>query len=260
MSIIFTFLGIVFALLVAYIFSFNRKAIDIKKPIIMIAIQIVLVLFMMNTSIGLNLLTAMSTFFEGLMNISKEGIEFVFGDLQNKNGYNFFLNVLLPLVFISVLIGMLNYFKILPFLIKIIGWIINKITQMGQLESYIAISTSMLGQPEVYLTVKNIIPSLSKEKLYTITTSGMSAVSMAMLGSYMQMIDPKYVVTAVVLNIFSALIIASVINPYKNDNKEVEAESEKNVKKTTFFQMISESAIDGFKIAITVAIMLLAFI
>ena len=193
------------------------------------------------------------------MNISKEGIEFVFGDLQNKNGYNFFLNVLLPLVFISVLIGMLNYFKILPFLIKIIGWIINKITHMGQLESYIAISTSMLGQPEVYLTVKNIIPSLSKEKLYTIATSGMSAVSMAMLGSYMQMIDPKYVVTAVVLNIFSALIIASVINPYKNDNKELEAESEK-ILKTTFFQMIGESAIDGFRIAITVAIMLLAFI
>ena len=162
MSIIFTFLGIVFALLVAYIFSFNRKAIDIK-PIIMIAIQIVLVLFMMNTSIGLNLLTAMSTFFEGLMNISKEGIEFVFGDLQNKNGYNFFLNVLLPLVFISVLIGMLNYFKILPFLIKIIGWIINKITHMGQLESYIAISTSMLGQPEVYLTVKNIIQACQKK-------------------------------------------------------------------------------------------------
>ena len=82
---------------------------------------------------------------------------------------------------------------------------------------------------------------------------------MAMLGSYMQMIDPKYVVTAVVLNIFSALIIASVINPYKNDNKELEAESEK-ILKTTFFQMIGESAIDGFRIAITVAIMLLAFI
>ena len=61
---------------------------------------------------------------------------------------------------------MLNYFKILPFLIKIIGWIINKITHMGQLESYIAISTSMLGQPEVYLTVKNIIPSLSKKVIY----------------------------------------------------------------------------------------------
>ena len=61
---------------------------------------------------------------------------------------------------------MLNYFKILPFLIKIIGWIINKITHMGQLESYIAISTSMLGQPEVYLTVKNIIQACQRKVIY----------------------------------------------------------------------------------------------
>ncbi|MDN8848491.1 NupC/NupG family nucleoside CNT transporter, partial [Staphylococcus aureus] len=80
----------------------------------------------------------------------------------------------------------------------------------------------MLGQPEVYLTIKEMIPKLSKAKLYTITTSGMSAVSMAMLGSYMQMLEPKFVVTAVMLNIFSALIIASVINPYKSDDKDVE--------------------------------------
>ena len=266
MSILFGMLGVAFALIVAFIFSFNRKAIDYKKPLIMLVIQVLLVLFMMNTTIGLHILTAMGTFFEGLMNISKAGIDFVFGDLQNKGGYNFFLNVLLPLVFISVLIGILNYFKILPFIIKVVGYIINKITRMGKLESYIAISTSMLGQPEVYLTVKDIIPKLSKEKLYTITTSGMSAVSMAMLGSYMQMIEPKYVVTAVMLNIFSALIIASIINPYHSDDKEVDlnvidtqATNKKTVngstkaKKPAFFQMIGDSAIDGFKIAVTVA-------
>ena len=164
MSILFGMLGVAFALIVAFIFSFNRKAIDYKKPLIMLVIQVLLVLFMMNTTIGLHILTAMGTFFEGLMNISKAGIDFVFGDLQNKGGYNFFLNVLLPLVFISVLIGILNYFKILPFIIKVVGYIINKITRMGKLESYIAISTSMLGQPEVYLSVKDIIPKLSKEK------------------------------------------------------------------------------------------------
>src|SRR5699024_12821507 len=86
---------------------------------------------------------------------------------------------------------------------------------MGRLESYFAISTSMLGQPEVYLTIKEMIPKLSKEKLYTITTSGMSAVSMAMLGSYMQMIEPKYVLTAVMLNIFSEIGRASCSEIYK---------------------------------------------
>ncbi|UXU55178.1 NupC/NupG family nucleoside CNT transporter [Staphylococcus agnetis] len=269
MSILFTMTGVVFALFIAYIVSFDRKHIDFKKTLIMLVIQVLLILFMMNTSIGLNILTALGKFFEGLMNISKAGIDFVFGDLENKGGFTFFMHVLLPLVFISVLIGILNYFKILPFIIKYVGLVINKITRMGRLESYFAISTSMLGQPEVFLTIKDLIPKLSKAKLYTITTSAMSAVSMAMLGSYMQMIEPKYVVTAVMLNIFSALIIASVINPYEANDADVEADVEienltetptKRQSRTPFFQMIGDSAIDGFKIAITVAIMLLAFI
>ncbi|ALM58107.1 NupC/NupG family nucleoside CNT transporter [Staphylococcus equorum] len=274
MSILFTFTGILFALFIAFLFSFNRKAINFKKPAIMLAIQIIIVLFMMNTTIGLNILTTLGSFFEGLINISNAGINFVFGDLQNKDGSTFFLNVLLPLVFISVLIGMLNYFKILPFIIKYVGIIINKITHMGHLESYFAISTSMLGQPEVFLTIKDMIPKLPRAKLYTIATSAMSAVSMAMLGSYMQMIEPKYVVTAVMLNIFSALVVASIINPYESDNQDVELKNSINKNdsshnsnqsssqqtKVPFFQMIGDSAIDGFKIAITVAIMLLAFI
>ncbi|UXU62124.1 NupC/NupG family nucleoside CNT transporter [Staphylococcus agnetis] len=265
MSILFTMTGVVFALFIAYIVSFDRKHIDFKKTLIMLVIQVLLILFMMNTSIGLNTLTALGKFFEGLMNISKAGIDFVFGDLENKGGFTFFMHVLLPLVFISVLIGILNYFKILPFIIKYVGLVINKITRMGRLESYFAISTSMLGQPEVFLTIKDLIPKLSKAKLYTITTSAMSAVSMAMLGSYMQMIEPKYVVTAVMLNIFSALIIASVINPYEANDADVEIENltetpTKRQSRTPFFQMIGDSAIDGFKIAITVAIMLLAFI
>lgn len=157
---------------------------------------------MMHTTIGLTLLTTLGHFFEGLIDVSKAGIHFVFGDLENKGGFTFFLNVLLPLVFISVLIGIFNYVKILPFLIKYIGIAINTVTRMGRLESYFAISTAMLGQPEVYLTIKETITQLSKAKLYTIATSGMSAVSMAMLGSYMQMIEPKYVVTAVMLKYF----------------------------------------------------------
>lgn len=274
MSILFTITGILFALLIAFLFSFNKKAIDFKKPFIMIIIQVLLVLFMMHTTIGLTILTTLGSFFEGLIKISNAGINFVFGDLQNNNGSTFFLNVLLPLVFISVLIGILNHFKILPFIIKYVGYLINKITRMGRLESYFAISTSMLGQPEVFLTIKEMIPKLSRAKLYTISTSAMSAVSMAMLGSYMQMLDPKFVVTAVMLNIFSALIVASIINPYPTSNQEDDLSHMKNLelsagsnettvnkaKRTPFFQMIGDSAIDGFKIAITVAIMLLAFI
>src|SRR5699024_4699833 len=132
MSIIFAITGIFFALFIAFLFSYNRKAIDFKKPVIMLIVQIIIVVFMMNTTIGLTILTTLGSFFEELINISKAGIEFVFGGLQNKGASTFFITVLLPLVFISVLIGVLNYFKILPFIIKYVGIIINKITRMGR--------------------------------------------------------------------------------------------------------------------------------
>ncbi|MBO1913311.1 NupC/NupG family nucleoside CNT transporter, partial [Microvirga sp. 3-52] len=132
----------------------------------------------------------------------------------------FIFVALLPLVFLSVLIGILNYIKVLPLIIRYIGLALSKITGMGRLESYFAVSTAVLGQPEVFLTVLKQIPLLSPKRLYTICTSAMSAVSMAMLGAYMTMLEPKFVVTAVVLNIFSALIIANIINPYDLEEDE----------------------------------------
>ena len=48
--------------------------------------------------------------------------------------------------------------------------------------------------------------------------------SASMLASYMTMIDGKYVVIAVVLNLFSGLIISAIMNPY--DEKIATADEE----------------------------------
>ncbi|WP_026574233.1 NupC/NupG family nucleoside CNT transporter [Bacillus sp. UNC438CL73TsuS30] len=259
MNVIFLLTGLLLAFVLAFLFSNNRKKIKYKRILIMLAIQIILVYFMMNTSIGLVVITKVGVFFEDLLKIADAGVQFVFGGLLNEGKFSFFLGVLLPLVFMSVLIGILNYIKVLPFIIKYIGLILSKITGMGKLESYFAVSTSVLGQPEVFLTIIKQIPHLTPKRLYTICTSAMSAISMAMVGSYMKMLEPKYVVTAVVLNIFSALIIANIINPYDLDDNEdiIQIEAKERL---PFFQMVGESIMDGFKIAIIVGAMLLGFI
>ncbi|MFZ7945906.1 NupC/NupG family nucleoside CNT transporter [Neobacillus sp. 19] len=259
MNILFLITGILFAGVIAFLFSNDRKKIKYKRIFIMLAVQIVLVYFMMNTSIGLIAITKVGVFFENLMKIADEGIQFVFGGMVNKGATTFFFVALLPLVFMSVLIGILNYIKVLPFLVKYLGLVLSKITGMGKLESYFAVSTAALGQPEVFLTIIKQIPLLSPKRLYTICTSAMSAVSMAMVGAYMTMLEPKYVVTAVVLNIFSALIIANIINPYDLDENEDLVQIEEH-ERVPFFQMIGDSIMDGFKIVITVAAMLLGFI
>ena len=77
---------------------------------------------------------------------------------------------------------------------------------------------------------KDQLSKLPKNRLYTLCASSMSTVSMSIVGSYMKMIDPKYVVTALVLNLFSGFIIVHIINPYdvKEEDDILELQEDKN--------------------------------
>ena len=70
--------------------------------------------------------------------------------------------------------------------------------------------------------------------------------------------NQKYVVTALVINLFGGFIIASIINPYKVEDKEdiLEIQEEKQ----SFFEMLGEYILDGFKVAIIVGAMLIGFV
>jgi nucleoside transport protein len=148
----------------------------------------------------------------------------------------------------------------LPLIIRYVGLALSKINGMGKLENYIAVSSAILGQSEVFLTTKKQLGLVSKKRLYTLCTSAMSAVSIAIVGAYMTMLEPKYVVVAIVLNILSALIVANIINPYKLEGEDDLLVVEEEEKKLSFFQMVSESIMDGLKVAIIVAAMLIGFI
>lgn len=95
--------------------------------------------------------------------------------------------------------------------------------------------------------------------MYTLCASAMSTVSMSVVGAYMTMIEPKYVVTAIVLNLFGGFIIVSIINPYTVEESEdiLKIEDEH---KQSFFQMLGEYIMDGFKVAIIVGAMLIGFV
>lgn len=67
--------------------------------------------------------------------------------------------------------------------------------------------------------------------MYTLTASAMSTISASIVGAYFTMVEPRYVVTAIVLNLFGGFIMASIINPYTVDPKEDDImiqESEEN--------------------------------
>lgn len=252
-------LSIVVILALAVAVSNNRRAIRIRPILVMIVTQFILGTLLLKTTFGQSAVNGITIGFEKLLSYAKEGVNFVFGGLVNAGGFSFFIDVLLPIVFISALIGILQHLRILNFIISILGFLLSKVNGMGRLESYNAVAALILGQQEVFISIKKQLAILPEKRLYTLCTSAMSTVSMAIIGAYMTILDPKYVVIAIILNLFGGFIIASLINPYRvtpeEDNLELQSEE-----KQTFFQVLSEYIIDGFKVAVIVGAMLIGFI
>lgn len=259
MKILIFILGLTVTFFLAFLVSSNRKEIKYKPILILLVIQLILSYFLLNTSIGFILVKGIADAFGVLLKYSESGINFVFGGLANKGEAPFFLSALLPIIFIAVLIGILQHFRILPFIIKGIGFLLSKVNGLGKLESYNAVAAAIVGQGEVFITVKDQLGQLSRKRLYTLCASSMSTVSMSIVGSYMKMVEPKYVVTALVLNLFSGFIIVHIVNPY-TVSKEEDILELQEYKKQTFFEMLGEYIILGFTVAITVAAMLIGFV
>lgn len=251
-------IGIIITLLAAYFFSYNRKKVKIRPVIQLLIVQLLFGFALMNTKIGIGIVNGISTGFNFLLEYAAQGVDFVFGGMANKHAAPFFLTVLLPIVFISALIGILQHFKILPFIMKWIGIGLGKISGLGKLESYNGIASAVLGQSEVFISVKDQLHKLNEKRLYTLCATAMSTVSMSIVGSYMTMIDPRYVVTALVLNLFGAFIIVQIINPYELTEQEDCLDIEYEQK--SFFEMLGEYILAGFHVAINVAAMLIGFI
>ncbi|HCU9448964.1 TPA: NupC/NupG family nucleoside CNT transporter [Staphylococcus aureus] len=263
MHILIGIIGIIFFLALAFLFSSDRKNIRWKYVGILLAIQLIFAFILLKTTMGIKVIGGISNGFNYLLLKAADGVNFVFGGIQyiDPKQPPFFFSVLLPIVFISAIIGILQYTKILPLIINVLGFLISKINGMGRLESYNAVAAAILGQSEVFISIKKQLPYIPKQRLYTLTASAMSTVSASIIGAYFNLIEPKYVVTAVVLNLFGGFIIASIINPYKvneEDDKLLVEETEE--RQQSFFEMLGEYILDGFKVAVIVGAMLIGYI
>ena len=252
-------LALVVIFCLALLFSNDRKKIRPRVILQLVVIEAALAWFFLHASSGLTLVTAVSGFFETLLKFAGQGSEFVFGGMASQGLAFIFLGVLCPIIFISALIGILQHLRILPLLIRLVGTVLSKVNGMGKLESFNAVSTLILGQSENFIAYKGILADISPRRLYSMAAAAMSTVSLSIVGAYMSMIEPRYVVAALLLNMFSTFIILSIINPTVPGD-EPEIKLEKLHEDQSFFEMLGEYILAGFKVAMIIMAMLIGFI
>ncbi|ELW8960106.1 TPA: NupC/NupG family nucleoside CNT transporter [Yersinia enterocolitica] len=252
-------LALIAIAVLALLASHDRKNIKLRYIFQLLIIEIALAYFFLHSESGLGAIRYFAGLFESLMKFASIGASFVFGGMNEQGLAFIFLNVLCPIIFVSALIGILQHFRILPLIIRVIGTLLSKVNGMGKLESFNAVSTLILGQSENFIAYKGIIADISPRRMYTMAATAMSTVSMSIVSAYMTMLEPKFVVTALILNMFSTFIVLSIINPYPV-TEEPELKLNNLHDDQSFFEMLGEYILAGFKIAMIIAAMLIGFI
>ncbi|WP_053365747.1 NupC/NupG family nucleoside CNT transporter [Bacillus sp. FJAT-27245] len=257
MSILIGILGIIALIVVAWLMSNDKKNINFRAVGIMLAVQLFIAWFMLNTSIGKKVLHHIVDVFNKVLSFGNEGIAFVFGDLSGKN--YFFVNVLMMIIFVSALLSILTYLRILPLAIKYIGGAVAKITGLPKIESFVAVNSMIFGDTTAILSVKSQLHKLTPNRLFIVVTSSLVAVSCSILGAYMQMIPPEFVLVALPINVFSGLILSSMVCPVSKEEDE-EIDIKEMIPEKSLFEAIGNGALIGGKTALIVGALLITYI
>ncbi|WP_087973398.1 NupC/NupG family nucleoside CNT transporter [Oceanobacillus rekensis] len=260
MDIILGILAIIITFGLAYLMSNDKKNINYKGIGIMLVLQLLITWFMFSTEIGNAIINGISAVFNKLIEFGMEGINFVVGGFVVNEGGVFFFNVLLLVVFFATILSVLTYLKILPTIIKYIGGLISRITGLPKIESFNGVNSIFFGQSEALIAIRSQFHHLTANRLYIVSASAMSSVSASIVGAYIQMLPAEYILVALPLNMFSALMVASIIAPVNVSREEDYVDVSNVSDDRSVFEAMGNGALEGGKIALIVAAMLIAFI
>lgn len=260
MDILLGVLAIIIALALAYLMSNDKKNINYKGIGVMLLLQLAITWFMFATEIGNMVINGISAVFNKLIEFGTTGNNFVVGGFMLEEGGVFFFNVLLLIIFFSTLLSVLTYLKILPIIIKYVGGLISKLTGLPKIESFNGVNSIFFGQSEALIAIRSQFHHLSANRLFIVCASAMSSVSASIVGSYILILPPEYILVALPLNMLSGLMIASIIAPVNVPKEEDYVDISEVSEDKSLFEAMGNGALEGGKIALIVAAMLIAFI
>lgn len=263
--------GIVALLLIAYLCSNNRKAINWKTVGFGLLLQLVLAISILKLSWVQSIFNAVGKIFVSILDFTAAGSLFLFGDLMNVDSYGFiFIFQILPtIIFFAALTSLLFYLGVLQFLVKILAKGTAKLLNISGAESLSVIGNIFLGQTEAPLLIKAYLPKMNRSEMLLVMVGGMATVAGGVLAAYIGFLggdDPvlrlafaKHLLAASVMAAPGAIIVAKMLFP-QTASIETNPEVSTQDVGSNMLDAIANGTIEGVKLAANIGGMLLVFV
>ncbi|WP_435313740.1 NupC/NupG family nucleoside CNT transporter [Cellulophaga fucicola] len=265
-------LGMAVLILIAFLFSANRKAINWKTVGIGLGLQLIIAIGVLKIEFIAIVFDSVGKVFVSILDFTTKGSKFLFEGLvtdMDKFGFIFAFQVLPTIIFFSALTSVLFYLGIIQKVVKALAWLLSKSLGISGAESLSVAGNIFLGQTEAPLLIKAYLEKMNKSEILLVMVGGMATVAGAVLAAYIGFLggnDPvlrlefaKHLLAASVMAAPGAIVISKILYP-QTEKVDTDVHVSQDKIGANILDAIANGTTEGLKLAVNVGAMLLVFV
>ncbi|MFD0993507.1 NupC/NupG family nucleoside CNT transporter [Tenacibaculum geojense] len=265
-------LGMAVLILIAFLFSANRRGVDWKTVGIGLVFQLLIAIGVLKVKFIQVVFDFIGKGFVQILEFTKKGSKFLFEGLitdMDTFGFIFAFQVLPTIIFFSALTSLLFYLGVIQWVVKVMAMLLSKVLRISGAESLSVAGNIFLGQTEAPLLIKAYLEKMNKSEILLVMIGGMATVAGAVLAAYigflggddeaLRLLYAKHLLAASVMAAPGAIVISKILFPQTEDvNTDVQVSSEKIG--SNVLDAIANGTTEGLQLAMNVGAMLLVFV
>jgi CNT family concentrative nucleoside transporter len=265
-------LGLASLILILWLMSEHRRKVNWKLVASGILMQIIFAFLILKVEAVKNVFEAMGNFFVLILDFTKAGSSFVFGNLVSNPqslGFVFAFQILPTILFFSALTSLLFYLGVLQKVVYAFAWLMSKTMRMSGAESLSAAGNIFLGQTESPLLIRPYLEGMNRSEILCVMCGGMATIAGGVMAAYigflggddpvMRLFYAKHLLAASIMSAPAAIVSAKILLPQTEEiNRSLHISKEKIG--GNFLEAIANGTTDGLRLAVNVGAMLVVFI
>ncbi len=265
-------LGMAVLILISFLFSSNRKAINWRTVGIGLSLQLLIAIGVLKVPFVKLIFEKIGQVFVSILDFTRAGSKFLFEGLvvdMDTFGFIFAFQVLPTIIFFSALTSVLFYMGVIQKVVRALAWLLTKSLGISGAESLSIAGNIFLGQTEAPLLIKAYLEKMNKSEILLVMIGGMATVAGAVLAAYigflggddpsLRLVFAKHLLAASVMAAPGAIVVSKILYPQTEKvNTDVKVSTEKIG--ANILDAIANGTTEGLKLAMNVGAMLLVFV
>ncbi|WBX73429.1 Na+ dependent nucleoside transporter [Tenacibaculum pacificus] len=265
-------LGMISLLIIAFLFSANRRGIDWKIVGLGLTFQLVIAIGVLKVPFVQSIFEFIGKGFVSILAFTQAGSEFLFQGLisdMDTFGFIFAFQILPTIIFFSALTSLLFYLGVIQKVVKALAWSLSKVLKISGAESLSVAGNIFLGQTEAPLLIKAYLEKMNKSEMLLVMIGGMATVAGAVLAAYigflggddetLKLFYAKHLLAASVMAAPGAIVISKILYP-QTEKIVTDIKVSQDKIGSNILDAIANGTTEGLQLAMNVGAMLLVFV